>query len=73
MPQFREIIEITIRNHPAKCIFRENTVDYCTKHMERFYHLEKNIYKNLDELARVLGECEIYCLHEGVDRRENRL
>lgn len=67
----REVVETALKNHPKQCIFREDTVDYCVKHVQKNEAPYWNRSNYIDCLEEALKECEIYCPHEGIDRRDN--
>ena len=73
----RDIVEASIRNHPNDCIFRVDTVQFVIDWVEHQYNLYKDWPEISDrkefyimEIAMALGQCEIYCPHEGIDKRD---
>src|SRR5262249_27623052 len=67
-PNIREIVETVVRNHPPPCMFQPNVVDRVMACLETALAVnEENL---LDAIERLIKENEIYCPHEGIDRRE---
>ncbi len=62
-----EIVQTTIRNHPADCIFAPNAAGNVTAAI--LAANPKDIGEFVDICEKQLIENEIYCPHEGVDRR----
>lgn len=63
----KEIVETVIRNHPKDCIFAPGAVEnICTG-----LAMAKDETEFLDMCERLLVENEIYCPHEGIDRRHH--
>lgn len=68
----REIITIAIRNHPRHCTFKPNAVDGAMKWLEENgpFRFEGKISESLlDQLVAAVQSQEIYCPHEGIDKR----
>lgn len=67
-PCVRDIVETTIRNHPKDCIFAPNAVDNICKSLGLLDpHVDEE--KFIEACIVALKENEIYCPHEGIDRR----
>lgn len=65
MPDIAEIARAVIRNHPPDCVFRPDTVWLCIQAC-RGLASEREV---IDAIATTIVNCEIYCPHEGIDRR----
>lgn len=66
VPSTRDIVLTTMRNHPKDCIFAPNAVDNICAALAH----AKNEEDFLEICVRALRENEIYCPHEGIDRRK---
>lgn len=67
-PNVREIIETVIRNHPQDCIFAPGAVDRVVIGAWKLGPKATEA-ELLDYLSGAIGKEEIYCPHEGIDRR----
>ena len=72
----RTVIEITIANHPKDCIFGPDPVDGAMQWLEDHgpFLLKPNQRLSdslLDRLIEAIQLQEIYCPHEGIDRRQD--
>lgn len=61
----RDIVRTVIKNHPKDCVFAPNAVDNVCAALARV----KTPAEFLNVCERTLKENEIYCAHEGIDRR----
>jgi hypothetical protein len=72
--RIRNIVETTLRNHPPDCIFHPNAVDNVIKKVlgkSFIVSAEGPIGITLEDfLVEAIEAEEIYCPHEGIDRRE---
>jgi len=69
----REIIATTIANHPKDCVFRPDAVEGAVQWLKENSHLELDGSSSesiIDELIKAIQSQEIYCPHEGIDRRQ---
>lgn len=65
-PEFvRSVVLTTIRNHPPECMFAPNTVEEIVSGAPKYATDSEMI----DYIACEMGKREIYCPHEGIDRR----
>lgn len=64
----KEMVETVLNNHPKDCIFTPNALELILKELESL-----NVNSTLSELVTVMTAAierqEIYCPHEGIDRR----
>lgn len=63
----REIVELVIKQHPKECIFHPDAVHNIVSNMPLYRSNDELI----DYLASAVREQEIYCPHEGIDRRKS--
>ena len=67
MHNIEEIIKIVIANHPKDCIFHPDIVQNVIAIVEAINPQTTEGLINVLETA--IGQNEIYCPHEGIDRR----
>lgn len=69
-PNISEIVRIALYNHPKDCIFTENAYEMIIVELESdpelFAHGESIL---IDKIEEAIRRQEIYCQHEGIDRR----
>lgn len=65
----REIIATTLKNHPSECIFEENALEKILDEVESKSSLDTPPGEYLDIMVDAVKNHEIYCPHEGIDRR----
>ncbi len=66
----REIVETVIRNHPSDCVFAPGAVDAIMAGLPpETHHLTE--WGVVDYLDHAIRAQEIYCPHEGIDRRRD--
>lgn len=65
LPNIEAIIETVIRTHPEDCIFGPNPVQLAVRHFEN----DATDRSRIDVLEEAIKAQEIYCPHEGIDRR----
>lgn len=68
MLDFRQIIETAINNHPKDCIFAPNAIENAVAEMEGISQ-DLPTSDLIDALVIAVERQEIYCPHEGIDRR----
>lgn len=68
MINLRDIIRTTLRNHPADCLFAEDAENKIFEQCEPFINQEPELL--IDTIVCAIKSQEIYCPHEGIDRRE---
>ncbi len=61
----REIVQTAIRNHPPACQFVPNVVDRIMDSAPPLYGADEAI----EWIVAAIKAHEIYCPHEGIDRR----
>lgn len=68
----KDVVETTIRNHPKDCIFHPNAVANIMAEIseQKFDANQNGQYQLIDALVISIQRQEIYCPHEGIDRRE---
>jgi len=71
----REIIETAINNHPKECVFNDDPVNGALQYLKdrgpTVY--DGNFQEQLiDLLVEAVQSQELYCPHEGIDRRGQR-
>lgn len=67
----REVIRIVIEErHPKECIFNDNAVDAATYWVMSQLRYDTSKDKLLDLIEYAILEQEIYCPHEGIDKRK---
>lgn len=64
-PDLRAIISFTLRNHPKDCIFTENAEEKIFERCKGYINQDDLI----DKLEQAFFEAEVYCPHEGIDKR----
>jgi hypothetical protein len=67
----REIVRTTIFNHPPECIFHPNALENILKNVDERNMNLHDVYF-LDELGELIQAEEIYCPHEGIDKRNEK-
>ena len=70
MNNFREIVTTALRNHPPDCMFAPNALELILLELEPLK--DANFYQVdiVGAIAVAILKYEIYCPHEGIDRRE---
>lgn len=61
----RDVVAVTMHTHPPECIFAPNAYENIVAATIR----GKTVDEQIDLCEQALIENEIYCPHEGVDRR----
>jgi hypothetical protein len=69
---WKEVVELVIKNHPKECQFHPNALELIMGGLSKpkFLKCEPSMEQMLDEIAHTIKEYEIYCPHEGIDRRK---
>lgn len=63
----RNIVTTTLMNHPDSCIFVSNAVEKIVAEVAAKMPRDRN--QTIDMLVDAVKRHEIYCPHEGIDRR----
>jgi hypothetical protein len=78
VPRLREIISTTLRNHPRECVFVPDAAERIeARALELLFKdvgsrsepAERYTPHWVDAVAQAILEHEVYCPHEGIDRR----
>ncbi len=69
----RGVIETTIRNHPKECEFLPDAVNKAVKLFFSKYNTHMSNDQMIDLAVQSIQAQEIYCPHEGIDRREKMM
>lgn len=69
MRHLREIVDTCLRNHPKECLFEENAVDKIMADIEERITDGSSAEEIIDVLEPAIKNREVYCPHEGIDRR----
>jgi hypothetical protein len=70
MRGIEEIVRTTIFNHPKNCIFTPDAVERVTAKWNAANFRDIYEFGAQDFLADAIMAEEIYCPHEGIDRRQ---
>lgn len=65
----REIVQIVIQNHPRDCVFKPNAVQNILDAADEAAVSLSDSNTLIDFLEAAIREQEIYCPHEGIDKR----
>ncbi len=63
----RDIVQTCLNNHPKDCIFTPNALEEILKEMSSSWDIYSLTF--VYDLSRAIERQEIYCPHEGIDRR----
>lgn len=68
-PALREIVEITLRNHPKDCVFTPNALELILKELEGV-DIASDPSASINAIVTAIQRQEMYCPHEGIDKRD---
>jgi len=70
MVPLEDLVDCCFQNHPADCIFAPGARERIIERMRKLGDpLERYTPSYVDEFERAFKAEEIYCPHEGIDRR----